>query len=439
MATSMEEDLPAGSESSSSSSSVNKEFDLESYISNYSGHTKIARLVFIAEHNKNVELDAYRMAIDTLKSTTYNTGLYKTVAERVGDRLGPSYKLDQAWIDSTDKKAVQQLERLEIDLNNHKANLIKENIRVGHNELGELYYKRGDLNNSLKCFVRARDYCSNSKHILQMCFNVIRVSIEMNNFAHVSNYVGKAEQTSAESAEPAVQSRLRVCSGLANLENKKYKAAALKFLEANFNLGDFNYVLAPQDVAIYGALTALATFDRSELKKKVIDNQVFRNYSELVPEVREMIHDFYGSKYASCLAHLEKLKGDLLLDIHLHDHVESLYQKIRSKALIQYFSPFVSVDLNTMAAAFSTSVSGIEKELAKLIMDGSIQARIDSHNKRLYARHTDQRSQTFQNSLKMGDEYQRSVNALLMRVNLQRSEFIVKLPRRDDLGPGVNP
>jgi len=438
MATSMDEDLPATSAPPSSSSSTTKDFDIESYISNYSGNTKIHRLVFIAEHSNNqtVELEAYRMAIDAIKSTTYNTALYKSIVEKVGDRLGPSYKLDQAWVDATDKKAAQSLERLEIDLNNHKANLVKDNIRTGHNDLGEVYYKRGDLNNALKCYVRARDYCSNTKHILQMCFNVIRVSVEMNNFAHVSNYVGKAEQTTSE-GDQIIVSRLKICSGLSNLENKKYKAAALKFLEAT-NLADFNYVIAPQDVAIYGALTALATFDRSELKKKVIDNLVFRNFSELVPDVREMINDFYSSKYASCIAHLDKLKGDLMLDIHLNDHVETLYQKIRSKALTQYFSPYVSVDLNTMAAAFNTTVIGIEKEFAKLIMDGSISARIDSHNKRLYARHTDQRSSTFQNAMKMGDDYQRNVNAMLMRVNLLRSEFVVKLPRRDDLS-GVQP
>jgi len=266
-----------------------------------------------------------------------------------------------------------------------------------------------------------------SKHVIQMCLNVIRVSIEMNNYSHVINYVSKAEQT-PDVNDPAIQAKLKVCSGLANLDSKKYKVAAQKFVETTFNLGDFNNVIAPQDVAIYGGLCALSSFDRAELKKKVIDNTVFRNFLELVPEMRELINDFYSSRYASCLNHLEKLRPEIHLDIHLHDHAESLYQKIRNKALIQYFSPFISVDLNTMAAAFNTSVQGLEKEIAKLIMEGAIQARIDSHNKRLYARHTDQRSSTFQNAIKVGDEYIRNTNALLLRVNLGRGDFTVKGP-----------
>jgi COP9 signalosome complex subunit 1 len=253
----------------------------------------------------------------------------------------------------------------------------------------------------------------------------------MNNYSHVTNYVSKAEQT-PDVGDASIQPKLKACSGLANLENKKYKIAAQKFLETNFNLTDFSDVISPQDIAIYGGLCALATFDRSELKKKVIDNQPFRNFLELVPEVREMINDFYSSRYKSCLSNLEKLRPDLQLDLHLHDHVEGLYQKIRNKALIQYFSPFISVDLNAMASAFNTSVGGLEKELARLIMDGSISARIDSHNKRLYARHTDQRSATFQNALRVGDEYQRNTTALLLRVNLMRNDFVIKPPRRED-------
>lgn len=79
------------------------------------------------------------------------------------------------------------------------------------------------------------------------------------------------------------------------------------------------------------------------------------------------------SHYASCLEYLGNLKANLLLDIHLHDHVETLYDQIRHKALIQYTLPFVSVDLNMMANAFKTTVAGLEKELEALITDNQIQ------------------------------------------------------------------
>lgn len=47
----------------------------------------------------------------------------------------------------------------------------------------------------------------------------------------------------------------------------------------------------------------------------------------------------------------------------------------------QYFSPYVSADMNKMAQAFNTTVAALEDELTQLILEGLINARIDSHSK----------------------------------------------------------
>lgn len=47
----------------------------------------------------------------------------------------------------------------------------------------------------------------------------------------------------------------------------------------------------------------------------------------------------------------------------------------------QYFSPYLSADMNKMATAFNTTVPALEDELMQLILEGQINARIDSHNK----------------------------------------------------------
>ena len=45
------------------------------------------------------------------------------------------------------------------------------------------------------------------------------------------------------------------------------------------------------------------------------------------------------------------------------------------------YSPYLSADLRLMASSFNTTVNQLEDELMSLILDGQIQARIDSHNK----------------------------------------------------------
>ena len=131
---------------------------------------------------------------------------------------------------------------------------------------------------------------------MAMCLNVIRVSVESENFAHVQNYVQKASQV-PDLNEPVVLAKLGCAAGLAALESRKYKLAARKFTELGVELGNsYEEVISPQDVAEYGGLCALASLDRAELKERVLDNISFRAALEagvfLRPPSSNHLHPF---------------------------------------------------------------------------------------------------------------------------------------------------
>lgn len=112
-----------GEQNHAGSAGVHSEqIDVESYASLYTGHTKIARLHFVADHcnSRNLELEALRMAFDEIKKGE-NTGLFKECAEKISGRLGPSYGLDQEWVDMVDRRAAQRQEKLETELNGYKV------------------------------------------------------------------------------------------------------------------------------------------------------------------------------------------------------------------------------------------------------------------------------------------------------------------------------
>ena len=64
--------------------------------------------------------------------------------------------------------------------------------------------------------------------------------------------------------------------GLADLMTRKYKSSAKQFLEASLDHMDCPDLLSPNNVAMYGGLTALATFDRNELHKQVLSSSQFK-------------------------------------------------------------------------------------------------------------------------------------------------------------------
>lgn len=429
--------------------------DLESFANSYSGLAKLYRLVFIADHCPSLRLEALKMAINYVTATTYNVTLYQQLHKKLADLTAqqnaaaaqgatgqplpdiamaqssnnsqdiPPY--DAMWVEQKTKKAALKLEKLDNDLKNSKSNSIKESIRRGHDDLGDHYLSCGELPNALKCYSRARDYCTSGKHVVNMCLNVIKVSIYLQNWSHVLSYVSKAECTPDVSDGQAVQTRLKCAAGLADLATKKYKAAAKHFLQANFDHCDFPDMLSSNNVAVYGGLCALATFDRQELQKNVISSASFKLFLELEPQIRDIVFKFYESKYAQCLKLLNEMRDNLLLDMYLAPHVNALYTQIRNRALIQYFSPYLSADMRKMSEAFNCSISALENEIMVLILDGQIQARIDSHNKILYAKDADQRCSTFEKAINVGKEYQRRTRMLILRTAMLKNQIHVKV------------
>jgi hypothetical protein len=45
--------------------------------------------------------------------------------------------------------------------------------------------------------------------------------------------------------------------------------------------------------------------------------------------MREVVYEFYGSRYAACLARLQRLLPLLRLDLHLAPHVDHLHAQAR--------------------------------------------------------------------------------------------------------------
>ncbi|XP_050392153.1 COP9 signalosome complex subunit 1 isoform X1 [Patella vulgata] len=427
----------------------NPTIDLEQYAGQYIGLARIHRLLFIADHCPTLKIEALRMAL-AYSMTTFNANLYQVIQRKTHEAVSASSSLpdavagaihnaptlDTQWIETTAKKAALKLEKLDTDLKNYKSNSIKESIRRGHDDLGDHYLDCGDLSNALKCYSRARDYCTNPKHVVNMCLNVIKVSVYLQNWSHVQSYVNKAEAT-PEANEPGkdsgqtVQSKLKCAAGLAELATKKFKSAAKYFLQSSFDHCDFPELISPSNITMYGALCALATFDRQELQKNVIASSSFKQFLELEPQLRDILHRFHESKYASCLKSLEEIKDNLLLDMYLAPHINILYAQIRNRALCQYFSPYLSADMRKMASAFNTTLPALEDELMQLILEGQIKARIDSHNKILYAKDIDERSTTFEKAVAMGKEYQRRSKALILRSAVIKNQIHVKSPPRD--------
>ncbi|PWN33966.1 uncharacterized protein FA14DRAFT_124575 [Meira miltonrushii] len=179
-----------------------EEFDWESYISAYKGRTKIDRLLFLAEKVSSLRQTCANAALELVKTTTKDVQLYhralyiRNTKPEAGSPLLPKeerQEVDVEWCESTEKANRVELEKLDLELRNYQNNLIKESIRMGYRDLGDQMRRVGSLHDAFKYYINTRDYCSTNEHLVEMCLNVIEVSLEMKEFNALGGYVSKAE------------------------------------------------------------------------------------------------------------------------------------------------------------------------------------------------------------------------------------------------------
>lgn len=254
---------------------------------------------------------------------------------------------------------------------------------MANEDLGKHYQATGDLGKAFEAYSRMRQDVSVAKHIMEVSRNLIEVAVEQKNWIAVTSNTQKIRQAMSLSEEDkALQPYLSVSDGLALMDGGDYNSAALAFLATDAGMGQkYNTVMSPNDVAVYGGLCALATMERNELHKKVLENSNFRTYLELEPQIRRAITFFVNSRYSACLNIIEDYRADYLLDIHLQKHVDELYHLIRSKSIVQYFIPFSCVTLDSLNQQFAAPGKTIDKELAAMIQRKDLEARIDTQNR----------------------------------------------------------
>lgn len=424
-------------------------FEVETYASQYTGYGKLMRLLYIADHCPQLEIDALDQAIKYIKASTYDFNSYIKIQNRLSELLQANGELnieplDKNWIENQKNLAQETLDKLEIDLKNYKANSITESIRRGYDDLGLQHLQCGDLNMALKSFTRSREYCLGDSNLFNICFNVIKLNIYLQNWPIVNSFIQKAmisnksenlyiseetqknEKSKSKKEKNEDSTKINCLAGLHELATRKYNTAADNLVRVKMDdTHQLTDILSANNVAIYGGLCALASYNREELRRKVLQCADFKLFLELEPQLREAIIRFMESKYPDCLKLLDELKDAFMLDIYLAPHVKPLYKLIRSRAMIQYFTPYISTNLHLMASAFNTTVAELEEELMRLILDGKIQARIDSHNKILYAKDMDPRLLAFDNVMKKGREWQMKATSMILRAACARHGMIV--------------
>ncbi|XP_063693381.1 COP9 signalosome complex subunit 1-like [Bolinopsis microptera] len=394
--------------------------DLDSYISQYVGNVCLQRLKFYVD-NSRPSSDNYRLLIQTAMDCK-NITVYTDAVEALNNTCpseGISVNVD--WITQTSKYLINKVDRLEQDLKSYQLSQDKENIRRTHQMLGDHYHDCGDLSNAIKHYQKSRDYGTTVAHTMEFLLNIIKVSVYLNHWTSVSNYIKKTDHI--DNTDVKITRRLLLAKGLCEMSHNNYKNAARIFSNIPCDTWD-NETISPLCVLVYASLCALASFNRKDFQKLLIENNNFKQYMDAQPTIRNFMFAFYNREYSVGLRALELLRSEFKLDLFLSPHVDNLFEKIRSESIKQYYSPYLTCDMNKMAEAFNTTIEDLELELMKLVADQPV--RIDSHNKVLRASEDDEGSRIFENVLDLSLTYKQKTQALLVKSAILKAGLVIK-------------
>ncbi|PVI00199.1 COP9 signalosome-like protein complex subunit 1 [Periconia macrospinosa] len=414
-------------------------FDLESYISNYDGFTRIDRLHHIGSHSPYLATDAYRTSIAEAKQGK-NVKLYLALVEDYSQIApnDPAALIDTAWAEEKTRKVQNEQDKLEHELKSYKNNLIKESIRMGNEDIGHFYYACGDWGNAHKAYLRMREHCTSTKHLADMTLRLVFVSIAQKSWMTVQSNLAKVDAAQLKGEEKTkLDPLLSALTGLAHMCLGHFREAATSFVntspafltaEPAAGIKWQREVLTGNDIAVYGGLCALASMDRTELQNQVLANNDFRNFLELEPHIRRAMNLFCSSKYSACLEVLEGYRNDYLLDVYLSKVVANIYGRIRTKSIVQYFIPFSCVTLEEMASKFQPTgeYASIEDELEAMINDRTLNARIDLVDRLLISPPTNPRYNVHSAALSMAQQYDHTLQLRLTRLNMLAAGFEIR-------------
>ncbi|KIH93091.1 COP9 signalosome complex subunit 1 [Sporothrix brasiliensis 5110] len=410
-------------------------FDLESYIQNYKGPTRLDRLLLIGQCSVALHLDALKAAVAEAQKS-HDVSRYKAAWGylHLAAPDDPEFRFNKTWVERTEVANAAETKRLEREMKVYKNNLVKESIRMGNEELGKHYEAIGDLVSANEAYNRMRPDVSTPKHIVDLGKHLVSVAMQRKEWVTVVNQLNKITGLQGTDEEKLMQPYIKSMSGVALLGQGHFEGAAKCFLEVDSGSASIAAVtdgfLSANDIAVYGGLLALATMDRTELQTKVLENSKFRVFLELEPHIRRAIAQFVNGRYAACLSILASYRPDYMLDIFLQRHVGAIYTRIRNKCITNYLIPYSCVTLESMNAAFVEPGKSIETELAAMIESGLVNARIDSINKLVRTVKEKPRVTLHKDALESLSRFETDAIDRLRRINIVAAELEVRGQRK---------
>uniref|UniRef100_A0A1I7YDH1 PCI domain-containing protein n=1 Tax=Steinernema glaseri TaxID=37863 RepID=A0A1I7YDH1_9BILA len=442
----------------------------------FKGQALLRRLDHLVNVCPQLRAEAYLAMIDYITTSTNDVTSYMALYNDLSKRRGGNVDLVQkpepftldghvipayntVWATTTTTAGINNIDAMQAEYKRQKDEGVKESTRRALHELIRAYVDMGRIPEAITLYSRGmREYCTSFKHVVEMLLEWMTLALHAGSGYHyrLEQLLSQAERAIAEARESTEakakqgaaptppqgspggtvvnikqlidesQCKITILSALHHLINsRKYRDVAQKLINVSFDVFDSSDLMSANDVAIYGTICALATFSRTELKERILNNMEFRKFMECDQRLVDVVKKFISSDFSAVMDLLNGFKNELQLNIYIAAHVNKLYSLIRKEAIRLYFFPFSNANIRTMAEVFQTTPEGMIEELAELIFMKAIDARINAETMEVTVNRYHKRGKTHEKTLECTDYVEAMTNAILLRGWMQRDALVL--------------
>lgn len=252
---------------------------------------------------------------------------------------------------------------------------------------------------------------------IDVLFGQLRLSLFFNENSRTATLLDECAALIEKGGDWDRRNRYKAYRGIYELSIRHFSAASDVLLDT-ISTFTSTELCSYASIIRYAIIAGLISLPRTSIKDKIIDAPEVLSMRSEMEELESCVNSLYLSDYKSFFIALAGVQQVLLEDRYLCAHTHYYIRELRIKAYAQLLQSYSSLSIESMSKSFGVSIEWLDKDLAKFIRLGRLNAVIDRVNGVVESRKANGRSGMYESVIGEGDKLlnklQKYQNALVV-------------------------
>ncbi|EME31041.1 26S proteasome regulatory subunit N7 [Galdieria sulphuraria] len=315
----------------------------------------------------------------------------------------PSIALTLAETDALKTSKSEELSAIEEKLRDAEQNLGESEVQEALVSRADFFARIGSFQDAMDAYEKAESHAVGVGSKLDILFCILRLGLaDCISKKLLAKTLERAKDLVENGGDWERRNRLKVYEATYLFQKRDFKGASKLLLDSLATFSAYELHSYSQFI-FYTILSSLIAVDRPTLKTQVITSPEVLSCAFQLKNIFGLLNGLVACDYHQFMNALLGLFGELEHDRYLKPHTFYIIRELRIVAYHQFLISYQSVTLEAMAKAFGLSTTFLDKELARFIVSGRINCKIDRIQGIIETNRPDTRNSLYQQTIKQGD------------------------------------